>query len=94
VCILDIDVLFKPCPMDGPTFRPEAVAEGGKKMFPYMKDPNTGNFLPPRQGAWVVVVTPPHRPRCTAQLLRRSQGAHTPMRLQGRVLLFEILSIS
>ena len=42
VCILDIDVLFKPCPMDGPTFRPEAVAEGGKKMFPYMKDPNTG----------------------------------------------------
>jgi glutathione S-transferase len=45
VCILDIDVLFKPCPMDGPTFRPEAVAEGGKKMFPYMKDPNTGTNM-------------------------------------------------
>jgi len=45
VCILDIDVLFKPCPMDGPTFRPEAVAEGGKKMFPYMKDPNTDTAM-------------------------------------------------
>lgn len=27
---------------DGPTWRPMAVAEGGKSQFPYMKDPNTG----------------------------------------------------
>mmetsp|Transcript_9060 Transcript_9060/g.15567 ORF Transcript_9060/g.15567 Transcript_9060/m.15567 type:complete len:350 (-) Transcript_9060:80-1129(-) len=40
--ILDLDVMFKPCPKDSPTFRPEAIADGGKKMFPYLKDPNTG----------------------------------------------------
>mmetsp|Transcript_5627 Transcript_5627/g.19276 ORF Transcript_5627/g.19276 Transcript_5627/m.19276 type:complete len:359 (+) Transcript_5627:145-1221(+) len=42
VCILDLDVMFYPTPKDGPTFRPQAIAEGGKSMFPYMRDPNTG----------------------------------------------------
>jgi len=41
VSILDIDVLFYPCPKDGPNFRPKANQMGGKKMFPYMVDPNT-----------------------------------------------------
>ena len=42
VAILDLDVEFKPCPMNGPTFRPEAIKMGGKSQFPFMLDPNTG----------------------------------------------------
>eukprot|EP00249_Psilotum_nudum_P007459 c20573_g1_i1 orf=324-1349(-) len=42
VSILDLDVLFYPCPKDGPTFRPKAIQLGGKQQFPYMVDPNTG----------------------------------------------------
>lgn len=42
VSILDLDVLFYPCPKDGPNFRPKAIELGGKKQFPYMVDPNTG----------------------------------------------------
>ncbi|GBG83767.1 hypothetical protein CBR_g37568 [Chara braunii] len=41
VTILDLDVLFYPCPSGGPTFRPIAKALGGKSQFPYMVDPNT-----------------------------------------------------
>jgi glutathione S-transferase len=40
VSILDIDVLFYPCPKNGPNFRPKANQMGGKKQFPYMVDPN------------------------------------------------------
>ena len=36
VSILDIDVLFYPCPKNGPNFRPKANEMGGKKQFPYM----------------------------------------------------------
>jgi glutathione S-transferase len=42
VAILDLDVEFKPCPMNGPTFRPEAIKMGGKSQFPFMLDPKTG----------------------------------------------------
>ncbi|KAK9734277.1 hypothetical protein RND81_04G128200 [Saponaria officinalis] len=42
VTVLDIDVLYYPCPANGPNFRPQAVRLGGKKQFPYMVDPNTG----------------------------------------------------
>ncbi|CAI9780223.1 unnamed protein product [Fraxinus pennsylvanica] len=42
VAFLDLDVLFYPCPKNGPNFRPRAVQLGGKKQFPYMVDPNTG----------------------------------------------------
>jgi len=45
VSILDIDVLFYPCPKDGPNFRPKANEMGGKKQFPYMVDPNTGTAM-------------------------------------------------
>lgn len=42
VTILDLDVLFYPCPRNGPTFRPKVLQMGGKQQFPYMVDPNTG----------------------------------------------------
>jgi hypothetical protein len=34
--VLDIDVLFYPCPKNGPNFRPKVVQMGGKQQFPYM----------------------------------------------------------
>eukprot|EP00252_Welwitschia_mirabilis_P024991 TRINITY_DN764_c0_g1_i1.p1 TRINITY_DN764_c0_g1~~TRINITY_DN764_c0_g1_i1.p1 ORF type:complete len:321 (-),score=56.13 TRINITY_DN764_c0_g1_i1:89-1051(-) len=42
VSILDIDVLFYPCPRNGPNFRPKVKEMGGKQLFPYMVDPNKG----------------------------------------------------
>lgn len=42
VAVLDLDVLYYPCPRNGPNFRPKAFQLGGKKQFPYMVDPNTG----------------------------------------------------
>uniref|UniRef100_A0A0A9FVL7 GST N-terminal domain-containing protein n=1 Tax=Arundo donax TaxID=35708 RepID=A0A0A9FVL7_ARUDO len=42
VSVLDLDVLYYPCPQNGPTFRPKVLEMGGKKQFPYMVDPNTG----------------------------------------------------
>uniref|UniRef100_A0A0D9XAU8 GST N-terminal domain-containing protein n=1 Tax=Leersia perrieri TaxID=77586 RepID=A0A0D9XAU8_9ORYZ len=42
VAVLDLDVLFYPCPKNGPTFRPKVLEMGGKQQFPYMVDPNTG----------------------------------------------------
>lgn len=42
VAVLDLDVLFYPCPRNGPNFRPKVGQMGGKQMFPYMVDPNTG----------------------------------------------------
>ncbi|CAM9710240.1 unnamed protein product [Scytosiphon promiscuus] len=40
VNILDLDVVFYPCPQDGPTFRPKAT-KLGTNTFPYMVDPNS-----------------------------------------------------
>jgi len=42
VSMLDLDVLFYPCPKDGPNFRKKAIELGGKQQFPYLVDPNTG----------------------------------------------------
>ncbi|CAI5500647.1 unnamed protein product [Closterium sp. Naga37s-1] len=42
VSVLDLDVLFYPCPVNGPTYRPKAIEMGGKRQFPYMVDPNMG----------------------------------------------------
>lgn len=42
VAVLDIDVLYYPCPRNGPNFRPKVGQMGGKQQFPYMVDPNTG----------------------------------------------------
>ena len=37
-----MDAIFYPCPRDGPNFRPAAIAAGGKKQFPFLRDPHTG----------------------------------------------------
>ncbi|KAJ3681555.1 hypothetical protein LUZ60_016044 [Juncus effusus] len=42
VSVLDLDVLFYPCPRNGPNFRSKVLQMGGKQQFPYMVDPNTG----------------------------------------------------
>ncbi|XP_078447299.1 thioredoxin family protein [Wolffia australiana] len=42
VSILDLDVLYYPCPRNGPQYRYEVLKMGGKQQFPYMVDPNTG----------------------------------------------------
>lgn len=42
VAVLDLDILFYPCPRNGPNFRSKVVQMGGKTQFPYMVDPNTG----------------------------------------------------
>ncbi|KAG2682968.1 hypothetical protein I3843_10G010200 [Carya illinoinensis] len=42
IAVLDLDVLFYPCPKNGPNFRPKVSQMGGKQQFPYMVDPNTG----------------------------------------------------
>jgi len=36
VGILDLDVVFYPCPRNGPNFRPKVLQMGGKQQFPYM----------------------------------------------------------
>ena len=45
VAILDLDVEFKPCPMNGPNFRQEAIKKGGKRQFPYLVDPNSDTAM-------------------------------------------------
>jgi glutathione S-transferase len=40
--ILDLESDIYPCPKNGPRFRPEVVRRGGRAMFPYLVDPNTG----------------------------------------------------
>lgn len=42
VSMLDLTVLVYPCPKGGPRFRPSVLERGGRSMFPYMVDPNTG----------------------------------------------------
>ncbi|KAI9079332.1 hypothetical protein K1719_038631 [Acacia pycnantha] len=36
VVVLDIDVLYYPCPRNGPNFRLKVAQMGGKQLFPYM----------------------------------------------------------
>lgn len=42
VTLLDLDVVFYPCPRGGPTFRQKVKQMGGKAQFPYMVDTNSG----------------------------------------------------
>ncbi|EYU19349.1 hypothetical protein MIMGU_mgv1a015261mg [Erythranthe guttata] len=37
VPVLDLDVLYYPCPRNGPNFRAKGPQMGGKQQFPYMK---------------------------------------------------------
>jgi glutathione S-transferase len=38
----DFDAMIYPCPRGGTRYRPKVVELGGKAMFPYLVDPNTG----------------------------------------------------
>jgi glutathione S-transferase len=40
--ILDLDAFVRPCPKGGPTYRPRVREQGGRELFPYLVDPNTG----------------------------------------------------
>ncbi|KAL0842608.1 hypothetical protein Bca101_015853 [Brassica carinata] len=42
VTVLDLDILYYPCPRGSPNFRPMVNQMGGKQQLPYMVDPNTG----------------------------------------------------
>lgn len=42
---MDLDALILPCPAGGTRFRPEAVRLGGKSLFPFLVDPNTGRQM-------------------------------------------------
>lgn len=41
----DLDAKVFPCPQGGTRFRPVATALGGRAMFPYLVDPNTGTAM-------------------------------------------------
>ena len=43
--ILDLDAKIFPCPKGGPRFREEVKRRGGKALFPYLVDPNTGKEM-------------------------------------------------
>jgi glutathione S-transferase len=40
--VLDLDAEVYPCPKGGPRFREEVKRRGGKALFPYLVDPNSG----------------------------------------------------
>ena len=42
---LDLDAEVRPCPKNGPRFREELKERGGRSMFPYLIDPNTGTEM-------------------------------------------------
>ncbi len=43
--ILDLEAIVYPCPKGGPTYRPRVRAQGGRELFPYLVDPNTGKTM-------------------------------------------------
>jgi glutathione S-transferase len=43
--ILDLDALIHPCPKRGPTWRPRVREQGGREMFPWLVDPNSGKAM-------------------------------------------------
>ena len=59
VVILDLDVIYYPCPKGGPTWRPKATEEGGRAMFPYLQDPNTGACLEQPNASSPANIQPP-----------------------------------
>ena len=42
---LALSVVIYPCPKGGPRYREEVVRLGGRMMFPYLIDPNTGTGM-------------------------------------------------
>lgn len=43
--VLDLDADIRPCPKGGTRFRLELRERGGREMFPYLVDPNTGTEM-------------------------------------------------
>src|SRR5262249_23078618 len=43
--ILDLHALVQPCPQCGPRVREEVRRRGGKTLFPYLVDPNSGTEM-------------------------------------------------
>lgn len=43
--VLDLDAIIYPSPRGGQRFREEAIAKSGKRMFPFLVDPNTGTSM-------------------------------------------------
>ncbi len=43
--ILDLDAMIHPCPKGGKRFREEVLRRGGKTLFPYLVDPNSGKAM-------------------------------------------------
>ena len=43
--ILDLEAIVYPCPKRGPTYRPRVRAQGGRELFPYLVDPNSGKAM-------------------------------------------------
>ena len=43
--ILDLNAMIYPCPKKGPRFREEVKRRGGKYLFPYLVDSNTGKEM-------------------------------------------------
>ncbi len=42
---LDLDAMIYPCPKGGEVYRPRVVELGGKALFPFLVDPNTGTQM-------------------------------------------------
>jgi glutathione S-transferase len=66
----DIDALVRPCPKGGTRFRPRVVDLGGKELFPFLVDPNTGRSM--------------YESRDIVAYLRETYDAPKPPRGQGR----------
>ena len=45
ISILDLEAIVYPCPKGGPTWRPRVRVQGGRELFPYLVDPNTGRAM-------------------------------------------------
>lgn len=43
--VLDLEAEIRPCPKGGHRYRDELVERGGKALFPYLVDPNTGREM-------------------------------------------------
>ena len=43
--MLDLEAMIYPCPKKGPRFREDVKRRGGKYLFPYLVDPNTGKEM-------------------------------------------------
>jgi glutathione S-transferase len=43
--VFDLGALVHPCPRGGSRFRPRVAQMGGKAMFPFLVDPNTGKSM-------------------------------------------------